>query len=185
MRKKHAFDMVSIIQFKHVLGGSIVFRDDRILEFESCDREVLDKVVSEFEREIGHLLESLGSPLVDPLADLGSPVRRLAAIGPASKPAVPKLSEALNDFEWQVRKPAAEALAAIGPASKPTVPTLVELLHDEEWHVRKAAAQALGAIGPDAAKAIPTLKEALDDFEEQVCDAAAEALKKIAGQVNQ
>jgi len=84
----------------------------------------------------------------------------LGRMGPA---AVPKLVEALQDPNPQVRMLAARVLARIGPNAVIAVPTLQHLLEDPDGEVRRAATRALGQIGPAAAAAIPDLIRLLEE----------------------
>lgn len=84
----------------------------------------------------------------------------LGRMGPA---AVPKLVEALQDPNPQVRTVAARVLARIGPEAVIAVPTLQLLLEDADDEVRRAATRALGQIGPAAAAAIPDLIRLLEE----------------------
>ncbi len=76
---------------------------------------------------------------------------------------VPKLTAALKDQDFIVRKNAALALGEIGPAAKPATEGLIGVLKDENPVVRRAAAGSLGRIRPEAQEALPALLLALKD----------------------
>jgi hypothetical protein len=104
----------------------------------------------------------------------------LAAIGPE---AVPALTSALTDAEYDKRWPILQALGELGSAAKQAVPVLMKVLQDQVLHdylgVRRGAAESLGKIGPEARAAIPALIEALKDENWTVRSAAAGALGEI------
>ncbi len=109
--------------------------------------------------------------------------RGLVALKPEDKAAVaPKLTQWLQDKNWEVRRFVAETLGNMGPPAKAAVPTLAELLRDNDLSVREAAAGALWAMGPEAKAAAPALKEQLHDEDWPLSFLAAEALKKIEGE---
>ncbi len=83
------------------------------------------------------------------------------ALGRIGVDAVPRLIEALNDRDPQVRAYSARALAVVGPLAAPAVPHLQRLLKDSDEDVRRNAARALGQIGAAAKDAIPDLIEVL------------------------
>jgi len=153
------------------------------------------------------------SEWIEALKDEDKDVRSGAAealgeIGPAAKPAVPALIEALGDEDSrvpvfaaalvkigadavpalvvalkenkrQVRPWAASILARIGPDARAAIPALVEALRDGRKEVRWGAAHALGGIDPAARAATPALREALKDQDRDVRAAAASALGKV------
>jgi HEAT repeat protein len=91
--------------------------------------------------------------------------------------AVPALTTALNDEQYQVRSSAAEALVRIGPG--PVVPSMIEALKRPEVPIRANAAVVLGAFGPAAQPAIPALARALRDANPRVRELADEAMTRI------
>jgi HEAT repeat protein len=120
--------------------------------------------------------------LVEGLGDSDARIRQgaakiLARLGPAAKPAVPELLQALEDPAPGVREAAGEALRQIGPEA---VPALVQALSAQRADVRESAALALGLIGPAAQNAIPHLRElSANDPSPHVARAAEQALTKI------
>jgi HEAT repeat protein len=108
-------------------------------------------------------------------------VRALGVVGADTDAALPPLTTALRDEEWQVRGVAALALGQFeNDVPEQVVVALVESLKDEHAAVRKAAAIALGEIGPDARTAEPGLRQAMDDEDAAVRDAAEQAILKIS-----
>lgn len=103
----------------------------------------------------------------------------LGRLGRKAAPAVPKLTELLNDKIPQVQTAAIEALAAIGPAAKAAVIELAKKLEAEDRVMAREAAQALQSIGPAAAPAAPALAKALDSDDSSLCIDAANALAAI------
>lgn len=118
---------------------------------------------------------------IEQLKDADAGKRRDAAsnLGHSrAKSAVPALTGALQDDEWQVRSAAAVALGQIGPDAASATARLVEVLQkDARDSVRGDAAWALGRIGPGAAAAVPALMKALSD--EAAAERAAAALETL------
>lgn len=101
----------------------------------------------------------------------------LGKIGPAAKPAVPRLLETLKS-DSRSRIAAALALVQIQPDLSPQViPEIIRELKSQDHYRRIYATSALGEIGPAAKKALPDLKEMLKD--PHVAKEATEAIKKI------
>jgi uncharacterized protein (TIGR03067 family) len=101
------------------------------------------------------LVTSVGFlPAIPPVARADEP--RATGAHPPGK-AVPQLTAALKDKDWQVRRDAAAALGESGPAATAAVPALVAALKDIK-PVWDAAVAALGQIGPSAREAIPALR---------------------------
>ncbi len=128
----------------------------------------------------------------------------LAILGPAAKPAVPALSQALNGKEPFL--PAAYALAHIGPAAigplaealtnrdsrvrqfttsslgwagasnQAAISLLVATLKATDANTRAVAARSLAQIGPVASNSIPALIEAAADASDPVRWASIRAL---------
>jgi len=90
--------------------------------------------------------------------------------------AIPFLTKALHDPEWNVRMHAAGSLGRIGHES--AVPPLIKALRDPEEKVRRNAAEALGEIRRDK-RAVPELVKALYDPQWKVRAATARALGMI------
>ena len=132
------------------------------------------------------------APVVDPevlrlageLGD-GNPATRrraaqdLAALGPASAPALSALTSALGDRASDVRLRAAEALGRMGPAARPAVPALAQALRDADPMVRAEAAKSLGFLAEAAAGAAAPLGEALRDPDVAVRREGAKALARL------
>jgi HEAT repeat protein len=114
----------------------------------------------------GGALIRLGATAVDTLRErLSDPALRgrvieiLAAIGPASKPAVDDMITLLGDADPAIRGDAAVAIAAIGPDAAAAVPALTKMLAEESAPAsRYPAAYALGRIGPAAKPAAEQLR---------------------------
>ena len=96
---------------------------------------------------LGILLES----------DLAIVALSLGFIGPAAVEAVPALTQALDDEDWEVRETAALALNMIGPPAVKAVPALIQALADENDKVRTSAAWALQSITGQNLGQDPTL----------------------------
>jgi HEAT repeat protein len=137
--------------------------------------------------EMGPEAEEAVLPVVRRLGDQEEPeeeVRRTAAralgsIGPAAAPAVPALSEAMNNDAERVRWAAAAALAELGPRVEGTVAALVAALKHEDAKQRWIGGYGLRNMGPGAAGAIPDLVQALADRSENVRYYAAITLGRI------
>ncbi|GIK67653.1 MAG: hypothetical protein BroJett018_54470 [Chloroflexota bacterium] len=125
------------------------------------------------------LLESIGTPAVDPLINAlqDSDVQWWAAsaLGRIGTPAVDPLILALQDADSGVRRAVAEALGEIG--NPRAVDPLILALQDADSGVRRAAADALGQIGDP--RAVDPLIKSLRDSHSGVRRAAAQALGKI------
>lgn len=73
----------------------------------------------------------------------------------------PKIAEALNDANWEVRMTAAEALASLGEDAKSEASAVTSLLQDDAFPVRGMACLALGAM-----KDVDALTSLVDAFED-------------------
>ena len=100
-----------------------------------------------------------GRPLSELIADLkaAAPATRnaaayeIAGLGPAAKPAVPALIEALDDPDAAVRFPVTVALGEIGPEAAPAVPRLKQMMFEEiNDEIAAAARRAIRHIQPSA-----------------------------------
>jgi HEAT repeat protein len=100
-----------------------------------------------------------GRPLSELIADLkaAAPATRnaaayeIAGLGPAAKPAVPALIEALDDPDAAVRFPVTVALGEIGPEAVAAVPRLKQMMFEEiNDEVAAAARRAIRHIQPSA-----------------------------------
>ena len=72
--------------------------------------------------------------------------KALAAIGPASAPAIEGLMRQLQDDRGTVRLAATEALTAIGPPAACSIPAIKALSNDKYPSVRAAAAYAIETL---------------------------------------
>jgi HEAT repeat protein len=102
---------------------------------------------------------SRGRPLSAWIADLkaAAPATRnaaayeIASLGPAAKPAVPALIEALDDPKATVRFPVTVALGEIGPDAAAAVPRLKQMMFEEiNDEIAAAARRAIRHIQPSA-----------------------------------
>jgi HEAT repeat protein len=102
---------------------------------------------------------SHGRPLSEWIADLkaAAPATRnaaayeIAGLGPAAKPAVPALIEALEDPDAAVRFPVTVALGEIGPDAAAAVPRLKQMMFEEiNDEIAAAARRAIRHIQPSA-----------------------------------
>jgi HEAT repeat protein len=100
-----------------------------------------------------------GRPLSELISDLkaAAPATRnaaayeIAGLGPAAKPAVPALIEALDDPDAAVRFPVTVALGEIGPEAAPAVPRLKQMMFEEiNDEIAAAARRAIRHIQPSA-----------------------------------
>lgn len=90
--------------------------------------------------------------------------RALAALGPASKPAVPKLLKYVHEGNASERGHAALALGSIGPVEGyDIVGELCALLTYNQFVVRQRALEALGKMGKQAEAALPKIDELLNN----------------------
>ena len=102
--------------------------------------------------------------------------RSLASLGPAARPAIPALVEAVRDTQGQVAVEAADALGRIG--GNTAVPALVRNLKNWNGRIRLNALYALAQLGSEAKAAIPAVIPLLAD--EQARFPAAYALARMA-----
>ena len=108
-------------------------------------------------------------------------VRALGVVGAGSNVALPSLTAALQDQEWQVRGVAALALGQFGnEVPEETVTQLIKQLSDDHAAVRMAVASALGEIGAAARQALPCLRDLAEDEDAAVRAAAAAAVLKLS-----
>jgi HEAT repeat protein len=104
-------------------------------------------------------------------------INALAGIDKDSKQLSGRLTEALNDKEWEVRRVAGVALGKLGPAAKNAVPKLFQLLANDED--RDFASSALREINTAPIEAIPLFIEKLDSEERRTAFYAVSLLGKI------
>ncbi len=117
------------------------------------------------------VLVKIGEPAVPSLIEaLSNDQKRISAarvlgkIGPAAKPAIPKLLECLNVSDGYdphiFRKAVVEAIVAIDASVTPElVDKWVNALDDPAVETRLQAVKVLGTLGHTAAKALPKLHE--------------------------
>jgi HEAT repeat protein len=125
-------------------------------------------------------------PLV---SDPHGQVRRFALVaieelGALARPALPKVTAALQDPEQDVREAAARAMKAIGEVSvtgagSGSASALATALKDPQWSVRQNAAETLGSLGVAAKDQRPALLAALKDPEVYVRQAVLAALPLV------
>ena len=101
----------------------------------------------------------------------------LAAIEKNHEQLTGRLTEALDDKEWDVRRTAGVALGKLGPDAKNAVPKLFKLLENDED--RDFASGALKEINAAPVEAIPLLIEKLDSEERRTAFYAVSLLGKI------
>lgn len=108
----------------------------------------------------------------------------LGRIGPASKPALGRLSEMMtSDPDYEVRASAALALFRIEEGSPAALNALIACLKNDSDGPggAEAAAYALAELGPKAAPAMEALTDSLKHREELVRAASVEAIAAIGG----
>ncbi len=106
-------------------------------------------------------------------------VRLISRFRKRAAPAVPKLTELINDSAKGVQQAAIETLGSIGPAAKEAVSELGKKLEDGDTYLAAASANALRSIGPASAPATPALAKALDSNDQNLSSAAAKAIAAI------
>jgi HEAT repeat protein len=99
---------------------------------------------------------------------------------------VPRLTKALKDPDWRVRRYAADALGNMGVHAKDSVPLLIKTIDNPNYTLRRAVVIALGNIGKHnneaALEILPRLKETLEkDKNPTVRDVAIDTLREVAG----
>ena len=104
-------------------------------------------------------------------------INALAGIDKDSKQLSGRLTESLNDKEWEVRRVAGVALGKLGTEAKNAVPKLFQLLANEED--RDYASSALKEINTAPVEAIPLFMEKLDSEERRTAFYAVSLLGKI------
>jgi HEAT repeat protein len=104
----------------------------------------------------------------------------LVQLGPAARPALPALAEALRDSDADVRRCAAAALMQLGPTPEKMLPAVTEAVRGSELpYVRRQALAALASLGPRAKPAAPAVQEALRDPDAEVRRWAEAALRRL------
>ncbi|NER23116.1 MAG: hypothetical protein F6J96_20930 [Symploca sp. SIO1C2] len=94
-----------------------------------------------------------------------------------SNAAIPRLHQALQNEDYNVRENAVEALVKLDSPTVTVIPALLQTLQDEDYNVRMKAAEAL--IKLDSPTAIPRLIQAFQDKNSFVRKKAEEALIKL------
>ncbi len=122
-------------------------------------------------------------PVVSQLASHEKTEVRLAALDALSaiekdpQQLAGRLTEALEDKQWEVRRVAGVALGKLGPDAKNAVPKLFRLLSSDED--RDFASSALKEINTAPVEAIPMLLEKLESEERRTAFYAVSLLGKI------
>ena len=122
-------------------------------------------------------------PAISQLASHEKAEVRVAALGTLSaiekdaQQLAGRLTEALEDKEWEVRRVAGVALGKLGPEAKNAVPKLFRLLSSDED--RDFASSALKEINTAPVEAIPLLLEKLESEERRTAFYAVSLLGKI------
>jgi HEAT repeat protein len=94
------------------------------------------------------LIEAVKGPRIDDyFHSRQRAIEALGQLGPAGRPAVPALVEALTDKYSGIRACAAAALGRIGPDAKDAIPALTAAMKEKDEGVRSAAAAAIKKIG--------------------------------------
>ena len=122
-------------------------------------------------------------PAVSQLASHEKAEVRVAALGALSaiekdpQQLTGRLTEALDDKEWEVRRMAGVALGKLGPEAKSAVPKLFRMLSSDED--REFASGSLKEINTAPVEAIPLLIEKLESEERRTAFYAVSLLGKI------
>src|SRR5579885_3149774 len=103
-------------------------------------------------------------------------LRTLASIG---APAIPAISELLDDADEGIRFHGVRALGGMGEKAGKAVPAVSRTLRDINQQVREESALVLCKLGPAAKDSIPALRNALQDKSGLVRVRAATALLKL------
>ena len=164
---------------------SLALSDASVLE--ALSRNLIDdlpllRVTLEAVSGFGEQAASL-IPAVSQLASHEKPELRVAAIGALGaieknhEQLAGRLSESLDDKEWEVRRAASVALGKVGPDAKNAVPKLFRMLESDED--REFASNALKEINAAPVEAIPMLISKLDSEERRTAFYAVSLLGKI------
>jgi hypothetical protein len=129
---------IFVIDEGGVLRHAASRRDQDIRE------EGIFPVVDEIQAQ-RRLITALQAKAVDARREAGRIA--LAPIGAHTKAAIPALTKALKDEDWQIRAGAAAALYWIATEAGTAVPALREALQDPDNRVRRFSALALARIG--------------------------------------
>jgi hypothetical protein len=107
----------------------------------------------------------------------------LAALGPASTPALEHIRALTSCADAQARAAAVKALFVIGDDREAMLPLLLQNLQESVYFLAHDAAELLGQLGPAAAAAVPRLQEELLTYSDEWTRVyAAAALWDIAAE---
>jgi HEAT repeat protein len=124
---------------------------------------------------------AMGQRYFIPEEPFGISVRATASAA-ALAPAVPALTELLQDSHSNIRNQAAITLALLSPNDKRAVPILVQLLQGADYSLREVALAALDGMGESAKDAVPAVEYILaTDRNPHTAGRAAHVLGSIAG----
>jgi HEAT repeat protein len=108
-------------------------------------------------------------------------VRALGGLSSQTRVEIPRVIEALEDQDAEVRLAAALFLSwrRPGKRSPALIPALGRALTDSDARVRQWSASTLGRLGLDGEAALPSLRASADDPEEAVRERVAKAIAAI------
>jgi HEAT repeat protein len=110
----------------------------------------------------------------------------VAALARFGEPAVPVLTEAISDPDFNVRTLAMFSLGRMGAQAKGALPKIVETLADRDQTIRLYAAGALRLMGPVAAETAPeVVRVAVTDTSSEVRQMAVGALQSMGAGVKE
>jgi len=129
----------------------------------AASAEAVAELLSSEEEDASYLALVMGNGARRPPPQMRRPkcaaITALGRMGVESQLA--KISEALNDAQWEVRLCAAEALGALGEKAKGEASALMGSMEDDAFPVRAMVCYALGQLGDT--EAAPRLVEAFED----------------------
>jgi HEAT repeat protein len=105
----------------------------------------------------------------------------LADLGPAAKPALGPLTQAVKDPDPAVRALAITALRGLEAEAFPAVAALTAALEDDNARVRVEAAATLARMQEGAKAVVPVLFQAAGDKEHPAHELARESLRRLGG----
>jgi HEAT repeat protein len=112
--------------------------------------------------------------------------RAIDALFHFGEPAVPLLTEAVADPDFNVRTLAMFSLGRLGPKAKAALPVLVQTFADRDQTVRLYAVGALRLMGVSAAEAAPdVVRMAVADPSPEVRRMAVDALRNMGASVKE
>ena len=161
-------------------GGDEAVRLDAAYKLAAMRKQSVPILMSALRREAcanGHLriAKNPTNPQGGNPADIVA-VHGLSAVG---VPAVPALTDALEEESCNVRAAAAATLGNIGPPAASAIEALARCLKDESLWVRRNAAEAIGTIGTGDSGAVVALSDLVTDRIELVRRNAIIALGKL------